>query len=534
MTNYELYLGATGVGSHDIYSSGAITATSVSNVAVPAYGVTVYARLFSKIGGVWQSADYTYTEAGSPLPAAISTPTPGSILPSASQSFAWTQGGGVTAYQLYVGTTGVGSHNLYYSGAITTLSANVTGLPTNGNTVYVRLYSEINGSWSSYTDYTYQGGAIVTPAINSPAPGATLTGTSQTFTWTAGSNATQYYLYAGTTGPGSYDLYNDPSTTGSATVANIPTLGLPVYVRLSYKINGAWQYTDYTFTEAITPHPATMTTPAPSSKLPSTSVTFTWWAGLEVTAYQLYVGTTGVASHNLYYSNTITTTSATVTNLPNAAQTVYVRLYSKINGSWSNYIDYTYTASGTPVPAAMSTPTPGSTLPGASQTFTWSQGSGVTAYQLYVGTTGVASHNLLYTGTTTALSANVINIPIDALTVYVRLYSEIGGSWSSYTDYTYTEAGTPTPAAMLTPTPGSTLPAASQSFTWTQGIGATAYQLYVGTTGVASHNLLYTGTITATSASVTNLPLNGEPVYVRLYSKIDGVWQFIDYTYTAQ
>jgi hypothetical protein len=33
---------------------------------------------------------------------------------------------------------------------------------------------------------------------------------------------------------------------------------------------------------------------------------------------------------------------------------------------------------------------------------------------------------------------------------------------------------------------------------------------------------------------VTNLPTNGETLYARLYSLINGAWQYHDYTYTAR
>jgi hypothetical protein len=53
-----------------------------------------------------------------------------------------------------VGTTGVGSSNLYNSGDVTATTETVSGLPSNGATVYARLYWLINGAWQ-YTDYTY-------------------------------------------------------------------------------------------------------------------------------------------------------------------------------------------------------------------------------------------------------------------------------------------------------------------------------------------------------------------------------------------
>jgi len=53
-----------------------------------------------------------------------------------------------------IGSTGVGSYNLFNSTPITAIQASVTGLPTNGTTLYVRLYSMINGAWQ-YNDYIY-------------------------------------------------------------------------------------------------------------------------------------------------------------------------------------------------------------------------------------------------------------------------------------------------------------------------------------------------------------------------------------------
>jgi hypothetical protein len=58
--------------------------------------------------------------------------------------------------------------------------------------------------------------------------------------------------------------------------------------------------------------------------------------------------------------------------------------------------------------------------------------------------------------------------------------------------------------------------------------------LGIGSTGVGSYDLFNSTPITATQASVTNLPTNGETLYARLYSLINGAWQYHDYTYTAR
>jgi hypothetical protein len=63
-TAYLLDLGTEGKGSDNLYSSGSIKTTSVTVRDLPKSGETVYATLFSRIGGKWQPAYYTFTRAG--------------------------------------------------------------------------------------------------------------------------------------------------------------------------------------------------------------------------------------------------------------------------------------------------------------------------------------------------------------------------------------------------------------------------------------------------------------------------------------
>lgn len=81
------------------------------------------------------------------------TPSNGSTLTGTSQTFSWT-GTGNTNYWLYVGTT-TGAKNILDTGSLgTATSSTVNGLPTNGSTVYLRLWYLESGSWK-FTDYTY-------------------------------------------------------------------------------------------------------------------------------------------------------------------------------------------------------------------------------------------------------------------------------------------------------------------------------------------------------------------------------------------
>ena len=120
------------------------------------------------------------------VPATITSPVQGSTLTGASVTFNWAGGSGPVEYDLYVGSTGVGSSDVFNSGAVKATSATVT-VPTNGATLYVRLRQLIDAVWQS-TDYTYtETGTLVPASITSPAQGSTLTGASVTFNWAGGS-----------------------------------------------------------------------------------------------------------------------------------------------------------------------------------------------------------------------------------------------------------------------------------------------------------------------------------------------------------
>jgi hypothetical protein len=125
----------------------------------------------------------------------------------------------------------------------------VTGIPTDGRTIYVRLGSYIGGNWY-FNDYTYRAYSHVTPVkavITSPQCGSTLSSSSVTFRWNSGVGVSQYALYVGTCSGCSNIYGRNLGTSLSATVSGIPTSGR-VYVRLWSLINGGWQYNDCVYT----------------------------------------------------------------------------------------------------------------------------------------------------------------------------------------------------------------------------------------------------------------------------------------------
>jgi hypothetical protein len=471
------------------------------------------------------------------FPATMISPTPGlsTLLGASNVPFQWTAGGEVTLYQLDLGTIAPGASDLYrYKGTAT--STNVPSLPANGVPVYARLSSFVNGVWQ-HNDYLYTESGTPVPAnLTSPTPGlSTVVGSSNvSFQWDSGTGVALYQLDLSAIAPGDTDLFVYKGTATSATAPSLPAFGSTIYARLYSKINGVWQFNDYVYTESGTPT-AVLTSPAPGlgTVLDSSNVSFQWNTGAGVAIYQLNLSAVAPGGSELFvYKGTAL--SAIVPSLPANGITVYARLYSKIGGVWQ-FNDYVYTESGSPTPAMITSPTPGvGTVLGASNVpFQWNAGTGVTLYQLNLSVVAPGGSDLfVYKGT--ALSANVPSLPSTGVTVYARLFSYINGTWQ-HNDYLYIESGSPTPATLISPTPGlgTVLGASDLAFQWDTGTGVTLYQLNLSAVAPGASDLyLYKGT--ATNTTVPALPANGATVYARLWSKINGVWQFNDYVYTEQ
>jgi len=375
-------------------------------------------------------------------PATLVSPTPGlsTILGTSNVTFQWTTIPGATDYQLNLSAIVAGGHDLFlYKGTAT--SATAVALPANDSTVYATLYTKIDGVWVS-NKYQYTESGTPTPAtLTSPTPGlSTILGASNVqFQWTTGGKVTDYQLNLSAVAAGASDLFLYKGTATTATAAALPANAAEVYARLYSKINGAWQFNDYVYTESGTPTPAALTSPTPGlgTTLGTTDVAFQWTAGVDVADYQLNLSAVTPGGSDLYtYKGTARTTTATA--LPANGAEIYARLYSKINGTWQ-YNDYVYTEGGTPTPATLTSPTPGlgTVLGTSSVTFQWTAGIAVADYQLNLSAIAPGNSELfLYKGT--AVTATAPTLPANGVTIYARLYSKINGAWR-YNDYVYTE-----------------------------------------------------------------------------------------------
>ncbi len=250
--------------------------------------------------------------------AAISSPKPGSTLPGSSATFTWSAVSGATDYWVYVGTTGLGSSNVFLnSSAITATSQAVTGLPTSGK-IYVRVYSFVGGFWTS-TDFTYTGGSGTSGGTVSLSP-ATLTFASTT----VGSTTAAQLVTVKNTGTGTVNLTSETitGTNASAFLKSATTCGTTLAaaasctVSVEFKPTGAGALTaSLSVADNATGSPQTVTlngtgAAASTVSLSPTTLTFASTTVGSTTAAQLVtVKNTGTGTVNLT-SETITGTNA--------------------------------------------------------------------------------------------------------------------------------------------------------------------------------------------------------------------------------
>lgn len=280
------------------------------------------------------------------MPPTMVSPEPGAVLAGSSVTFAWTANGAAVAdWWLYLGRHR-GGMEWFNSGSLgADLSVSLRGLPTDGGSVFVRLFYKAGSDWSS-ADFEYTAATVRDPAITSPAGGSGLSGPVITFAWTANETQVgQWWLYVGTS-VGGRDLHDSGSLGDSLfkTVSNLPIDGRQVFVRLWFRIGDAWKFADAAYT-AASGKPGIIS-PMPGSVLSGSTASFGWSAnGAPVTEWWLYMGSAAGAKDVLSSGSLGTSLSTTLNSVPTDGTQVFVRLWFKIAGEWK-FVDLTYTAAG--------------------------------------------------------------------------------------------------------------------------------------------------------------------------------------------
>jgi hypothetical protein len=333
-----------------------------------AHGV-VHGTLFSSTAGNTYSfqvsvTDSTGTVAHNPFPLTytITVPTTAPVRPTAyaatnvtGSGFTaqWSSVSGATGYRLDVSTSSsFASYTTWDAGNVT--SRIMGGL--SASTIYyyrVRAYNATGTSGNSNV-ISVKTLALVSPLAPTANAATKVWGSWFTGNWSSVSGATGYRLDVSTSS--SFSSY--VSGYQSLNVGNVisqTVSGLSPSKAYYYRVrayNGAGTGGNSNVitvtTSSITP--AQMLSPTPGSSgsngstFTSSTVTFSWSAGVSVTEYLLDVGNS-LGATDIYGASQGLKHSHTVSNIiPTDGRTIYVRLLSKINGVWQSPLDYMYKA----------------------------------------------------------------------------------------------------------------------------------------------------------------------------------------------
>src|SRR6266566_5183473 len=458
--------------------------------------------------------------------ATVIAPANGATNVDPGAAISWNAVSDAQAYYVYVGTA-VGQSNVYNSGSISTTITSITPTGLQANTFYyLRLWTQINGSWGGhYVDTTFTT-SYGTAHLTNPLNGATNTDPFAPFTWNSVPTATSYTLNIGSS-VGAADVFNSgPVTATSITVPSLQ-INTKYYATLYTQFSSGTQSSASTFTTGT--GLAHLITPANGATNVVPGSTFTWNSVSNAQAYYLYIGTS-VGSQNVYGSGAITATSVTPSNL--ALNTLYdARMWTEKSNIWS-YVDSTFTtgSSGTITAAQLTSPAHGATNVDPLAPFTWTTVANAQSYTLWVGTSA-GSSNVYNSGPLTVTSQTVPGLQSNTK-YYARLFTQTSGG-TAYSDSSFTTA-TGTALAHLTfPADNATNVDPFQPFTWNSVSGAQNYYIWVGSTPGAT-DVSNSSTIppTVTSRLVPGL-LGGSTYYVKMWTLINNQWTSVSSTFST-
>lgn len=380
----------------------------------------------------------------------LTNPTEDGVIRDSKVIFQWTPGVNVDETYLGVATwQGLVSRypwgDLFSASTSKKISQEVSGIPLDGNTVYVRLWWRFQNDWF-FKDYSFK--TDNRPVLETPESQVLIDERDVIFSWSSMPGVEEYYLNVGSSAAdletmNGGDIFSaSTEAQTSVLVTGIPLAGNPVFARLWWKIADQWSFTDYRFDTEVSVSPE-MIFPLSDDIISTDTVNFVWENSPDNQVFYIGVGTSqrSVSSYpwgDLFSGVTGISSSMEVSNLPLSGKPIYVRLWWQ-QGRETLYQDFVYQTQS--VVPQMLAPSLGDAIGQSSVRFEWTSESGVSEYFFGVGTRveylgrypwGDIDRASL--GLSTVM--DVEGIPLNGQPIYVRLWWNINGFWQ-YTDYTY-------------------------------------------------------------------------------------------------
>ena len=313
-----------------------VTFNSATNTlsGTPVQGtVGTYPITFIAANGIAPNASQSFTLIVDQ--AAFTYPTNGQSDVDTSKTFWWTSIPQAQGFIVTIGTSPFAT-NLYYRELDYTNApeADVPALPA-GITLYATLYTEVNGTWTSYQAITFTAASVVTTVFLFPTDGTTFADPTLPFSWTTTPLAQGYILLVGTT-PRSDNLVLSPLLPPTQRGFDTPILptSKELYATLLVDVDGIYSIAEAsTFTTGLAR--GSLYNPGAPGQTIVTPNVFEW---TQVAAAQNYLLSIGTAPYGANLLNSGVLPPATsfykVPALPRG-RTLYATLYTLVNGTWA-------------------------------------------------------------------------------------------------------------------------------------------------------------------------------------------------------
>ncbi|MBI5686302.1 MAG: hypothetical protein HZC54_14610, partial [Verrucomicrobia bacterium] len=192
-------------------------------------------------------------QAAPPPPATglVLTPAIGSTLTAPTTTFILGPGpAGNTQQAVWVGST-VGAFDL--AALFVPNSSFTVTLPTDGRTIHMRVWSQVNGVWAADGDVTFTAMTAAPSALLSPSPLVPMTGAVQNFVFNTGAAVKDedHAIWVGSA-PDGFDI-GAYFVKGHGQRVTVPTDGRAIHVKIWSKVNGTWTGQNYQFTAPVAP-----------------------------------------------------------------------------------------------------------------------------------------------------------------------------------------------------------------------------------------------------------------------------------------
>jgi DMSO/TMAO reductase YedYZ heme-binding membrane subunit len=383
---------------------------------------------------------------------------------------------------------------------------------TAGRTEVAHIYNNLTTEFGTVespvifaaADFVYSG------APHAPtAPTVIAADRQLAISWAAVTGATAYEVWRGTTdNTGSAEKYGDDTTDTAATIAGLAN-GTSYYVWVKAKNSaGTSGFSPSSSGTPILLPPGAPAAPAITPR--DRQLAISWAAVTGATAYEVWRGTTNNTGSAEKYGDDVAGNTTTIAELDNGTS-YYVWVKAKNSAGTSGFSP---SASGVPIPPP-SAPSAPSIIAGDRQlAISWAAVTGATAYEVWLGTTGSTESALQSGGDVTGNTKTIADL-VGGTSYYVWVKAKNSAGTSGFSPSANGVPVSP-PSAPAAPaiTPGNRQLAVS----WAAVTGATAYEVWLGTTDNTGDAQKSGDDVTGNTTTIAGL-VNGTTYYVWVKAK---------------